>query len=278
MILEFSTNHLKAIKRTERYSSWAGVEIEYEESSSSSDESDTVQRDLEAPWETRVRRTINFIFEEIRSLYRMSTLLRRSRDSSKYMDLDVSVALSRSTLGDTPHIAHIVEKIQQWRSLTIPPMIGGVKQQVKLTQGVIKNNYQPAEIIDIMFLYQRLIRASEVRRRQLDYWMNHPDLHEPQEKVHTPLESPNLQEDSYTLAKHISLSTATETAVEDKAETGQRRSFYDRSVIGPTNSMVPNVPHGSETYPILECPYCHTVLDLETMRDGESWEYVFKTG
>jgi hypothetical protein len=191
MILEFATDHFKAIKQTERYSSWAGVEIEYEESSSSSDESDTAQRDLEAPWETRIRRTINSMFEEIRSLYRISILLRRSRNSSKYMDLDVSAALSRSTLGNTPHMAHIMEKIQQWRSLTIPPMIGGVEKQVMLTRGITKNNDQHAEIIDIMFLYQRLIWASHVRRRQLDYWMTHPDVHGPQEEVLTLLESSN---------------------------------------------------------------------------------------
>jgi hypothetical protein len=42
-----------------------------------------------------------------------------------------------------------------------------------------------------MFLYQRLIWASHVRRRQLDYWMTHPDVHGPQEEVLTLLESSN---------------------------------------------------------------------------------------
>lgn len=61
------------------------LDVEDEEHSSASDESDTQQAGPQNAWEIRLRKTVDLIFENVRSLYRISVLLRRPQNSSNHI-------------------------------------------------------------------------------------------------------------------------------------------------------------------------------------------------
>ncbi|KAG9691034.1 hypothetical protein KCU95_g8069, partial [Aureobasidium melanogenum] len=180
--LQRLNNHVeKAIEQTKKFPPTAYVDTEDEEYSSLSDESDAVQEGLETFWEIRFRKTIKSVFEGIRSLYRVSTLLRRPQNSSQYLRSSTSTAISPDALRVTLDYAHVLQKIRQWRHLTMRSRLGGDEGHVVTEEEIqLKKENEQQEIADIAFFCQRLAWANFCRREQFDYCIDHPDIPESQ--------------------------------------------------------------------------------------------------
>lgn len=267
------TDRLKAIDQTEKYSWTADGDKEDEEHSSSSDESDTAQEGLENAWETRLLKIVSTIFEGIRSLYRISVLLRRPRNFSKYLRSSNTTIPSHNALRVTLDYAHILEKIRQWRHLTMRVKVGGDEEHVVTEEEIQRrkeNEHQ--EIADIVILCQRLTWANLFRRKQFDYWIDCPDVSESQERASDTIANPLDGQNSSGI--HASLSTVAKSALDnDNKDVGQLLTVYAKSVTGRSNTArVPDVPQRSKTDPSFECPFCHIILDSKSMQTREIWK------
>ncbi|KAG9513523.1 hypothetical protein KCV07_g8721, partial [Aureobasidium melanogenum] len=271
-------NHIKkAIEQTKRYSSTVDVDAEDEEYSSLSDESDAAQEDLKTNWEIRFRNTIEFVFEGIRSLYRVSILLRRPRDSSKYLRSSNPTIPAHDTLRVTLDYAHVSEKIRQWRRLTMRSRLGGDERHVVTEEEIqLKKENEQQEIADIAFFCQRLAWANLCRREQFKYWIDHPDVPETQTTA-SDVGKEIQQKDRIMSAIPASLSTVAKSALEDNTEVGQSRTKAKSAVGQPNTTRVPDVPKCSKNGPNFECPFCHVILSSGLMQKREIWEqHVFE--
>lgn len=265
------TDRHKAIDQTEKRSATAGGEKEDEEHSSSSDESDTAQEGLEAAWEIRLRKIISTIFEGIRSLYRISVLLRRPRNTSKYLKSSNTTMPSHDALTVTLDYAHISEKIRQWRHLTMRVKVGDEEHVVTEEEIQRRKEDEHQEIADIVFLCQRLTWANLFRRKQFNYWIDYPDVSESQERASDTILNPLKDQNSSVI--HASLSTVAKSALADNNDVGQLLTVYAKSVTGRSNTArVPDVPKRSKTDPNFECPFCHIILDSKSMQTRETWK------
>jgi hypothetical protein len=279
-------DHRKALKQIEESSSITGVNTESEEDSSSSDESDTAQEGLETDWEIRLRKIVNSISEEIRSLYRISVLLRCPRNPSKSLRSSHSTISSYAALKATADYTHISEKIRQWRDYTIRSKLGADQRYVMTeNEDQLKKNAH-REMTDIVFFCERLTWANLFRRKQFDHWFDCPDVPESQERTLNTI--PNRLHYS---DMHTSLSTDAKTTSGKNYHIEDLLTVYTNPVVGPvyTNPVVgpvysnpvvgrldatepPNVPRRSKTDPNFECPFCHIVLDSEMMQKRETWK------
>ncbi|KAH0150767.1 hypothetical protein KCU67_g10527, partial [Aureobasidium melanogenum] len=215
----------KAIEQTNRFLPTADVDTEDEEYSSLSDESDTAQDNTRPDWEIRFNKTIEVISEGIRSLYRVSVLLRRPRNSSKYLKSSSSTIPSHDTLRVTLDYAHVSEKIRQWRHLTMRSRVGGDEEHVVTEEEMqLRQENEQQEIADIAFFCQRLAWANLFRRKQFDYWVDHPDVPETQIKALDAVVKTDQRKDKIMSAIPTSLSTVAKSALGDNAEVGQWRT------------------------------------------------------
>jgi len=268
------TDCRKAIDQTVKHSSTADIDGEDEEHSSSSDESDTAQEGPQTAWEVTLRKTISMIFEAIRSLYRMSILLRRPRNSSKYLKSSNSTIPSHDALKVTMDYAHVVEKIRQWRHLTMRSKVGGDEEHVVTEEEIqLRKKNDLREVADIVFLCQRLTWANLFRRKQFDYWVDFPDVPESQEQpLNTDAKPEQLKGQTFS-ALHASFSTVAKSALGEDNNGEQWHTVYAKSAIGRSNpTRVPDVPRCSKTHTNFECPFCHMVLDSNSMQKREVWK------
>lgn len=264
----------KATEQIERLSLPADTDTEDEEYSSLSDESDAAQQGLRTTWDIRFRKTIESIFERIRSLYRVSVLLRRPRNSSKYLRSSNLTIPSENTLRVTLDYAHVSEKIRQWRHLTMRSRVGTDEEHVVTEEEIqLRKENEQQEIADIAFFCQRLTWANLFRRKQFDYWIDHPDVPETQTIGVDTVGTTHLQKDKMALAMPTSLSTVAKSALGNNTEVGQWRTVYAQSKVGRFNNVrVPDVPKCSRSNPNFECPFCHIILDSRLMQKRETWK------
>ncbi|KAG9759091.1 hypothetical protein KCU73_g3565, partial [Aureobasidium melanogenum] len=221
-------NHVSKVEQTEKYQQ---VDTEDEEYSSLSDESDAAQERVESPWMTRFKKTIAKVFENIRSLYRISDLLRRPRNSSKYLRSSNSTIPSQDALRDTLDYAHVSEKIRQWRHLTMRSRVGGNEERVVTESEVqLRKKNEQREIADIAFFCQRLTWANLFRREQFDYWIDYPDVPETQTKPFGAVGKTNQQKDKIIPVISTSLSTVAKSALGNNTEVGQSRTVYAKEM------------------------------------------------
>jgi len=268
------TDYREAIDQTVKHSSTASVDEEDEEYSSLSDESDTAQESPQSAWEVTLRKTISMMFEAIRSLYRISILLRRPRNSSKYLKSSNSTIPSHDALKVTMDYAHVVEKIRQWRYLTMRSKVGSDEEHVVTEEEIQsrkENDHQ--EVADIAYLCQRLTWANLFRRKQFDYWIDYPDVPESQEPaLTTDAKRDQLKGQTFS-ALHASFSTVAKSALGEDNNGEQWHTVYARSAVGRSNSTrVPDVLRCSKTHTNFECPFCHIVLDSNSMQKREVWK------
>jgi hypothetical protein len=266
------TDCRKAIDQTEKHSSTADGDEEDGEHSSSSDESDTAQEGLETAWEIRLRKIISTIFEGIRSLYRISVLLRRPRNSSKYLRSSNTTIPSYDALKVTLDYSHVMEKIRQWRHLTMRVQVGGDEEHVVTEEEIQRRKENEHQgIADIVYFCQRLTWANLLRRKQFDYWVDCPDVPESQERALGT--TANQLKGQTPLVIHASLSTVAKSALGNNNDLGQSPTVYARTVTGRSNTTrVPDVPKRSTTDPSFECPFCHIILDSKPMQKREVWK------
>jgi hypothetical protein len=225
---------------------------------------------LEPAWEVRLCKIISSIFEGIRSLYRISVLLRRPRNSSKYLRSSNTTIPSQNALKVTQDYAHVLEKIRQWRHRTVRSKVGGEEEKVATVEEVQRREEdEHHENADIAFFCQRLTWANLFRRKQFDYWVDCPDVPESQ---HTDAQPNRLNAQTPTVID-ASFSSVAMSALGNGNDVVQLLTVYAKSVVGrPNASRVPDVPRFSKTYPSFECPYCHIILDSKLMQERESWK------
>jgi hypothetical protein len=263
-VLQLMADLIKGIKQTKKPFSTAGTDTDSEERSSSSDEGDTSQEYSETAWEIRFRKIVNLIFEDIRSLYRISVLLRRPRNYSRYLRPRNPTATSYKGLEASADYAQVTEKIRQSRKFAMQSRFGVDEE---------RKGKEFGEMADIAFFCQRLTWANLFRRKQFNHWINCPDVPESQERASGTVSDPNEVEGQTPSAIHASLSTDIKSALGDDTNVRQLQPVYTRPVAGRSNATrVPDVPKCSTTDPNFECPFCHIILDSGTMQRREIWK------
>ncbi|KAF4446664.1 C2H2 type zinc finger domain protein [Fusarium austroafricanum] len=253
------------------------------------------------------------IREQMRSLYDLSSLLRRPKIADKYIR---SVSSKNSVLtrnSDTiPLVAsfmrsdesHVVEKFLQWCGLTKS------SQKLEFDAEVIAptaHDLTPSGVDDILWFCQRIARANTRRREQLQYWSDHPydakkdipgttqdrspeeipfpvrkandkDMSGSQASTLKPadLKSPQAMPKSTTSKQ--SFSTAAISDIHETQTNIRPRTVYAPTDIGQTRSTsVPDPPKVEAGKLTFTCPYCGVTLDCNEMQSRQSWKrHVFR--
>ncbi|KAF4964777.1 hypothetical protein FSARC_7376 [Fusarium sarcochroum] len=129
----------------------------------------------------KICQLVKNIIEQIRSLYDLSSLLRRPKIADRHIrsinyNLDTAMSdnmgITRQTGGSSRlDERHIVEKVLLWRSLTKNrhDASSGVENIATIGGGLVGDGVQ-----DILWYCQRLARANTRRREQLQYWAAQP--------------------------------------------------------------------------------------------------------
>lgn len=241
------------------------------EDASSSDESLSTQSSALEPPKSRLCKAIEFVFDSIRSLYHISALLKRPRNANKYLRSRNMMMPSQATLRAEEDYAHILEKMRQWRHLTMRLQVGGDEERAVTLEDIIsRERDEDHELADITFLCQRLTWANKLRRNQFRYWEESPD--QEYETISRP--NPKRAGAKNLSATQTSFSSVANSALADtRTEAGRLRTEYTNSVVGRSNVIrVPDVPERSKTTPEFECPFCHLMLSSDRMQDRRAWK------
>ena len=213
------------------------------------------------PKKSETQHLVSHIFGQIRSLYKMSILLRRPAVHDKYMR-SVSKDANTSYFLPWDH-AHVENKFRNARQVFV----------------------------------RRLALANTRRRQQLQYWEKH---HENEAEGMSPASHPHPTVLKIGVAKPnsnarpqekppvigsasekipaqslgMSFSTVAQSAVNDNETfSGRPRTIYAPSFQGRGRRLripdLPTVPFGRTSF---ECPYCYAQLDVQTMRQRELWK------
>lgn len=211
------------------------------------------------------------IFDDIRSLYKLSTLLRRPSVPNKYI---------RSVSKDQ-EISHFA----RW------------------DQAHVEARYNVAG----PELVRRLGLANTRRRQQLKHWEKHPDRSElDQPRIKLPQESPNItlgsnrknlsgpwqqqQQQQRTVSDAVvessrslgvpsqttrnSFSTVDLSTLNDNGtSSAYSRTVYEPSVqIGLCSSRVPDLPKVPLGASSVRCPFCFATLELKAVQKRHLWK------
>ncbi|PVH68986.1 hypothetical protein DL98DRAFT_578562 [Cadophora sp. DSE1049] len=236
-----------------------------------------------------MRRLSSIIFDQIRSLYKTSALLRRPKIHDKYIRSAAKTSeKQKSSYYSSWDRAHVAEKMKQW---------------------ALDMNMKYETLIDTGdFLCARAADSNTRRREQLNYWQKHPGdpdvsgesemlevpanlldewRKEPQPVIQIPL-SPYAQEHVNVDAgvepapsrkTTQSFSTVTQSVLNDNERfSGRPKTIYAPSAKG--NGHATRVPDRPKVRPGIvkfQCPYCYTYLDSKAMQDRELWKkHVFR--
>lgn len=212
-----------------------------------------------------IKDVLSSIYEQIRSLYKVSALLRRPVVRDKYIrSLSKDQAISCYLQWDEAHI---------------------------------RNKFPNANEL----LIHRLALANTRRRQQLRYWENHHSQDKeislnlpisqdknPALNLGTSSASSGVQEDGQTKVTSThsfsqpskttkqSFSTVAQSALADhETFSGRARTVYEPSVQGHNRVLRvpdhPKVPFGVTTF---ECPYCRSKLNVQAMKQRQLWKYL----
>jgi hypothetical protein len=230
-------------------------------------------------------RVSSLIFEHIRSLYKVSALLRRPKVQDKYIRSVTKDSGRQRAL----HFAawdqeHVAEKMWQW----------ALDLNVKYESRIGGTNY----------ICARAAAANMRRREQLSYWQKHPDVTEkakqtPKEpgeetfvdRLKQRLRPPGIEvllstslldsdlpqmmttlETSQKTAQ--SFSTVAQSVLNDNETfSGRPKTIYAPSMVGASRgARVPNPPSQLEGTVNFECPYCLTTLNWKSMQQRVLWK------
>lgn len=247
------------------------------------------------------------IQDEIRSLYDLSSLLRRPKIIADKYIRSVSLNPNAIKLSDSDTLplsvdfsssdeSHIVEKVLQWRRLTKSARSVEFENEnvAPMGQGYNTNDC----VKDILWFCQRLARANTRRRDQLRYWTDHPyDPKQDPNNVTQPV-TPNLagfnrkqvesQSQASTLKPQdsnlprkgpksaVSKQSFSTVAVSDSHDT--KTNVRPRTVYAPTamgqgrSNSVPDPPKTENGKTTFQCPYCGTTVESNEMQNRQSWK------
>ncbi|RSL56987.1 hypothetical protein CEP54_008523 [Fusarium duplospermum] len=258
----------------------------------------------------KIRLLVQQITDQIRSLYDLSSLLRRPRIADKYIR-SVS-SKSHTAASDTlPLMAsfskldesHIVEKVLQWRGLTKSGQSLSCEDETPAQE---RHSLATVDVDDILWYCQRLARANTRRREQLQHWADHPYV-STQDKLTSTQPSPSMikplvkgsgtKEESGSQASTLkptsfkfpqagpksslskqSFSTAAVSDVHDTKTNARPRTVYAPTNVGQGRSnSVPDPPKTQDGKTTFQCPYCGITLESSEMQSRQSWKrHVFR--
>ncbi|KAK3293389.1 uncharacterized protein B0H64DRAFT_211682 [Chaetomium fimeti] len=234
----------------------------------------------------------------IRSLYDLSSLLRRPKITEKYVR-SVNSKLDKLTSRDSDTLPlsvgfrasdedHVIEKVLQWRGLTKAEKRFDFEEE---EAAPTENAPISDGVEDILWFCQRLARANTRRREQLQYWAAHPydaskDLAQaPVEQVREAQESrsqtstlkppdPNLPRPGPRSAvSKQSFSTAPVSLIHDTKTNVRPRTVYSPTAVGKSRSnSVPDPPKASNDSGTFPCPYCGMPLEYKEMENRQTWQ------
>jgi hypothetical protein len=228
-------------------------------------------------------RVSSLIFEHIRSLYKVSALLRRPKIQDRYIqsvakDSDRQKALYFSAWDQ----AHVAEKMWQW----------ALDLNMRYESRIDGTNY----------ICARAAAANIRRREQLSYWKKHLDVTEIAKQAQkAPVEensvdrlkqgslavsvlpSASLLDTSQPQIEILpeplqktseSFSTVAQSVLnDDETFSGRPKTVYAPSNSGASRGVhVPNPPYQQEGAVNFECPYCFTTLDSKSMQQRQLWK------
>jgi hypothetical protein len=237
-----------------------------------------------------MRMLVQLIQAQIRSLYDVSSLLRRpmikdkhirsNADQKKPRVVDKTSLRHRSRLSDRDHVWEMVGK---WHGQTDLKKrnVAALDQRISITS--IEEN---------SWFFERLARANDQRREQLEYWRKHivelthptsPNVpRRPQRDQKNVVEAePSPEKQIYpesssakqTPASIGSHSTVSRSYIYDLNEGDRPRTVYEPTTVGQTQSgHVPAIPELANTSNTFPCPYCGMELISEEMRIQGSWK------
>lgn len=249
----------------------------------------------------RICLLVEQIQSQIRSLFDVSSLLRRPRVTDKYLrsvssrpvssrpcpQPEPTKALSLSFMAaiNTLDERHIIEKVLQWRRRDNTSSCAFLEEPSTPVRK--KQDMAASEVIeDDAWLFQRLAQANTRRREQLEYWKLRPYE---AETMHDEASTIKLGETSRSQkTKKTALTTTGFSAAALTTTSFSTAAFSDvhntktveraRTTYTPTNvgqdrvNFIPDPPKtdvGSSTFP---CPYCGIELNKKEMQNRQTWK------
>ncbi len=272
--------------------------------SSVSADSDTSSGDEGSPRKVRVSKIsvlVSHIFEQVRSLYHLSVLLRRPGVGDRYIHSIPKGQGNISRIGMSQYdYAHVQQKVRQWRGES-KSSFGACNEQESVTtladiqrREIVKN-----DLLDKTdTLCHRLSRANTRRREQLKYWIRNPDIREVAvsdesirlkklvtmgpTRVEAVEESGNqapvikepkaatigFEKMERSTTSKQSFSAVTRSTVDDsKTQSNRPRTTYAQSVVGTKRSnRVPDLPKYLKPKPASACAICRDGLNSTSDR------------
>ncbi|RMJ14895.1 hypothetical protein CDV36_005439 [Fusarium kuroshium] len=258
----------------------------------------------------KIRLLVQQITDQIRSLYDLSSLLRRPRITDKYIR-SVSSKSPTATSDTLPLMvsfskldeSHIIEKVLQWRGLTKSGQSLSCEDEAPAQE---RHSLETDDVDDILWYCQRLARANTRRREQLQHWADHPYVSTKDNLTSTqPLpglikptvkgsgtkeesgsQASTLKPTSFkfpqagpksTMSKQ-SFSTAAVSDVHDTKTNARPRTVYAPTDVGQGRSnSVPDPPKTQDGKTTFPCPYCGITLESSEMQNRQSWKrHVFR--
>ncbi|KAM7210735.1 C2H2 type zinc finger domain protein [Rhypophila decipiens] len=280
-------------------------------SAESSSDLDSDADDRVRPRQTmpKIKLLVRQIFEQIQSLYDLSSLLRRPKIVDRYIrslpksgtrtvtesfpeELTLSAAFA---IWDEKHVH---EKLQQWQGVTKAGRSDLFDDEDVATEMPSSEDESPTPI---PWLQERLARANTRRREQLRYWIDHP--YDPnQDNLGSNVTEPELvkvqviRDDGSqvsTLKKDgpappsqgpksvkttQSFSTVAMSDIHDTKTNVRPRTVYAPTEMGQGKvNSVPGPPKPPEGKSTFTCPYCGISLEWSEMQNRQSWKrHVFR--
>ncbi|KAJ5634780.1 hypothetical protein N7528_002622 [Penicillium herquei] len=253
----------------------------------------------------RVRILVQQILAQIRSLFDLSSLLRRPKLAERYITSVNTKTQERVNNADTIPLvtaftpldeSHILEKVLQWRGLT---KSGCYIEFDEEEAAPMDQTFNACHIEDISWVCERLARANTRRREQLQHWTDHP--YDPSREVSKVIDSisepdpefaarkgkgPLKGQESASQAQGRSIQSQAPKSTTSKAfSLANRSDVFDtktntrpRTVYAPTTigqgrlNSVPDPPKSIEEGISFTCPYCKMKLDSSEMKNRQAWK------
>jgi hypothetical protein len=216
---------------------------------------------------------------QIRSLYDVSSLLRRPMVKDKYIRSHVD-RKNREIVDETSLHYHfrpfdmdyVWEKIGQWHRQTNSEKHGVASSNQQISTTSTEHD---------SWLFERLATANNRRREQLQYWRTHTVGSMDPSSSNLPRSSRRDQKDveaepsraKQAPASTMSLSTVPRSYIHDLNAGDRLLTVYEPTIVGKTQSnRVPDIPELARTNNTFPCPYCGMELLSKNMQSRGLWK------